>query len=73
MNIDRHHFTYVLKPFSGGARAHFYGDLHHRDVHQDPGNGIHPAQEQLHEEPVEHHGFHRGHIRVGIHMIFHLL
>ena len=55
-------------PFSlspaGGPRAYLHGDLHHRDVHQDLGLGLHPTQEQLHAQPLEHHGFCRRRLRV---------
>jgi len=50
--------------FSGTTGANLHGHLHHRDVHQDPGVGLHPAQEQLHEKLVEHHGLCRRCVRV---------
>jgi hypothetical protein len=50
--------------FAGGSGANIHGDLHNRNVHQNPGLGIHLAQEQLHEELVEHNGLRRGCLRV---------
>ena len=55
---------FCLFLISGRPGAHLHGDLHYRDVHQDPGPGIHPPQEQLHEKPLEHHGLHRSRVRV---------
>lgn len=42
--------------FAGRPGTHLYGNLHHRNVYQNPGLGIHSTQEQLYAEPMEHHG-----------------
>jgi hypothetical protein len=57
-NVTSIHHIYPFL-FAGGPGAGLHDHLHNRDVHQDPGPRIHPAQEQLHEEPVEHHGLYR--------------
>ena len=49
---------------SGGPRANIHGCFHNRDVHQNLGPRVHPSQKQLHEEPLEHYGLYRRHIRV---------
>ena len=49
-------FELNQNPISGTTGADLHGDLHDRDVHKDIGFGLHPPQEQLHEEPLEHHG-----------------
>ena len=43
-------------PFTGGARALVHGHLHPGDGRKDPGRRLHPPQEQLPQESVEHHG-----------------
>ena len=40
----------------GGAGDHLHGGLHHGDVHQDTGAGLHASQGKLHEKPLELHG-----------------
>jgi hypothetical protein len=50
--------------FPGGTRALVHGYLHRGDDGQDPGRRIHPAQGQLPQERLEHHGLHRG--RLGV-------
>ena len=50
---------------SGRAGDHLHGGVHHGDVHQDPGAGLHAAQGQLHEEPLELHGLLCRDLRVG--------
>ena len=52
------------RSLSGATGAHLHGHLHDRNVHQNLGPGLHPAQEQLHEEPLEHHGLRRRCVRV---------
>ena len=42
--------------FAGRPGTHLHGDLHHRNVHQNPGFRIHFTQEQLHAESMEHYG-----------------
>ena len=49
---------------AGGVRARLHGRLHGGDVHEDPLDGVHPPQEQLHAQHVEHHGLLRRHLRV---------
>ena len=41
---------------AGRPGTHLYGYLYHRNVYQNPSLRIHSAQEQLHAEPMEHHG-----------------
>ena len=45
-----------------GGRVH--GNLFGGDGHQDPGRRVHPAQGQLPQKPLEHHGLHRRRFRV---------
>ncbi len=42
----------------GGARGRVHGHLLGGDGHQDPGRRVHPAQGQLPQKSLEHHGFH---------------
>ena len=49
---------------AGGVRARLHGRLHGGDVHEDPLDGVHPPQEQLHAQHVEYHGLLRRHLRV---------
>ena len=58
------YLTMFVRRIAGGVRARLHGRLHGGDVHEDPLDGVHPPQEQLHEEHVEHHGLLCRHIRV---------
>ena len=49
---------------TGGDGNCVHGGVHHRDVDQDPGPGLHAPQGQLHEKPLELHGLLRCHIWV---------
>ena len=49
---------------TGGDGDCVHGGVHHRDVDQDPGPGLHAPQGQLHEKPLELHGLLRCHIWV---------
>ena len=49
---------------TGGDGDCVHGGVHHRDVDQDPGAGLHAAQGELHEKPLELHGLLRCHIWV---------
>ena len=43
-------------PLAGRDGDCIHGGVHHGDVDQDPGPGLHATQGQLHEEPLELHG-----------------
>ena len=43
-------------PLAGRDGDCIHGGVHHGDVDQDPGPGLHAAQGQLHEKPLELHG-----------------
>ena len=46
----------IIISISGRVGDHLHGGLHHRDVHQDTGSGLHAPQGKLHEKSLELHG-----------------
>ena len=52
---------------AGRAGGRLHGDLLCGDDDQDLGRRLHPAQGQLPQKPVEHHGLHRRCVRVSHH------